>query len=58
MPRKRPITVERPTQDLYEMAMLENAKAQAEQNKADIYYIAMMSDIDLGEDTEVEHDSV
>ena len=47
MPRKRPITVERPTQDLYERAMLENAKAQAEQNAANIDYIAMMTDVEI-----------
>lgn len=46
MPR-RPITVERPEGDLYERAMLENARAQAAQNQADIAYIAMMADVDL-----------
>ena len=46
MPRK-PITVERPTQDLYERALLENARAQAEQNAANIDYIAMMTDVEI-----------
>lgn len=43
----KPITVERPTGDLYDRAMLENAKAQAEQNKANIDYIAMMTDVEI-----------
>ena len=51
----KPITVERPGMDLYDEAMLENAKAQAEQNKANIDYIAMMTDVDIPTE-EAEHD--
>lgn len=49
----KPIEVQRPVMDLYEKAMLEHAEAQAEQNKANIDYIAMMTDVDIP--TEEEH---
>lgn len=42
----------RKTMSPMDKAQLENAEAQAEKNKADIFYIAMMTDVDLDDDEE------
>lgn len=40
------------TTDLHEDALNANARATAKKNEADVYYIAMMSDIDIDTDEE------
>ena len=47
MKTKKPIYVETPKKSLYDEALDAYARAQAEQNRADIYYISMMSGIDI-----------
>lgn len=39
------------TTDLHEDALNADARATAKKNEADVYYIAMMSDIDIDTDT-------
>ena len=53
MKTKKPIYVETPKKSLYDEALDAYARAQAEQNRADIYYISMMSGIDIDPQEEV-----
>ncbi len=46
MPEKK-IVVERPAKNLQEDALNNYERSVAEQNKADVYYIAMMAGIDI-----------
>ena len=46
--------IKRNKMDLYEKAVLENAKAENEKNEALIEYVVMMSDVDLPIEEDVE----
>lgn len=50
------VKIERCTESVTEMAEREYARSLAAQNRADIEYIAMMCDVELDSDMEVDSD--
>ena len=49
--------LKRRTMTPYDQAALENAEAQAEMNKANIDYLAMMTDVEIPTEEEEENES-